>query len=332
MLASAAHASAQVQDGATPAAPVSIAWDAPSECPDRAAFAAELERLLGRPPADAGRHEIAIAAHVHKGERDFALTMATRVDGETGTREMTAASCAELMRAAALIAALGIDPEAGRGTGTATPKDDTPPAPANPPAPTPASTPPSTPAKAAATQDSGAKAPTPEPLGLTLRFAPAVDWGSLPSVAGGVELGVGVRREAWQVELVGYGLPGVQTRFAKSKNARVELHELRAAGVGCAKLGSVPEARLSACARTDYGRVWGKSFGVSAAAAGGSPWLSVGLGLRGGLALASALDLVLDVGADLALQRSRFRVQGLGIVHETPLIVGRTALGLALRL
>ncbi len=266
----------RAQEPAPVATQVDLVWEAPSGCPDRAAFGAELEHLTGRALTASGRRVLLVHARVTgPSDAGYALDMSTRIDDDRGTRRLSAASCAELTHAAALVVALGID--------------------ANETVPLPP-----TAAAARAPQSEAAAVPTParpqtRALAAHVRAAAALDLGSLPGSAGGVEIAGGLQLRALQLELAALALPGARAHLGSVKNAGAELHVLRVGAQVCYAL--LPRTRLLAvCARADYGRVWGNSFGIASTASGGGPWLSLGGGARSQLPLFGPLDLVLDLG------------------------------------
>ncbi len=110
----------------TPA--VDLRWDAPAGCPG----APELERqiaalLAGRAPPE---HRPRVAFRVER--RDAEWQLHGEIDGPEGPgrRDLSAATCGELVEAAALIVAIAVDPNFVPGQ------------PAVPPAPPPAEPPP----------------------------------------------------------------------------------------------------------------------------------------------------------------------------------------------
>lgn len=92
--------------------PIAIVWDAPAECPDFEALKAEFRRVAGRVPPPPERLSADVTVRRGAG-RGWLLTLATRTGTRVGERRLAGSDCAELMRAAALILALMINPKAG---------------------------------------------------------------------------------------------------------------------------------------------------------------------------------------------------------------------------
>ncbi len=90
-----------------------LSWDAPSGCPERVAL---LEAIRARLDANAWQNtapELVADVRVRAVPGGFALTLETASrQGPSGKRYIEAASCGELIDAAALIVALAIDPRA----------------------------------------------------------------------------------------------------------------------------------------------------------------------------------------------------------------------------
>lgn len=99
-----------------------FAWSAPAECPSKADVLAETARNLGR------EVELRGEASIRKVGTRYRLRMRLRVNDAETERELLADQCASLADAAALIAALAIDPEATMRRRAVTSTDAGPPA------------------------------------------------------------------------------------------------------------------------------------------------------------------------------------------------------------
>ena len=91
---------------------VEFRWDAPADrCPSEAEVLAQLERLLGGPVADQGDRRLTAIARVRQ-ESDgrWDLLLWTITEDETSQRSMSGEDCDVLAEAAALLAAMAIDP------------------------------------------------------------------------------------------------------------------------------------------------------------------------------------------------------------------------------
>jgi hypothetical protein len=88
------------------------AWEAPPECPQEAAFVAQIESFLGTPLNARGDRQLEIVGRVRTDEaRGFVVKLRVRASRRTQERELAHRDCSELTEAAALIVALAIDPQ-----------------------------------------------------------------------------------------------------------------------------------------------------------------------------------------------------------------------------
>lgn len=89
-----------------------FAWRAPDVCPTRERVLARAEELLGRAPESTLTSALELDAQLaQKAAGSWQLELRSRTEaGQTTTRSVMAASCAELADAAALLLALAIDP------------------------------------------------------------------------------------------------------------------------------------------------------------------------------------------------------------------------------
>jgi hypothetical protein len=62
-----------------------------------------------------------------------------------------------------------------------------------------------------------------------------------------------------------------------------------------------------------------------------SLWVAGALGLRASLAIAASLRLTLDLAIVVPLQRDRFTLDEIGLVHQASPVVGRAFVGPELR-
>jgi hypothetical protein len=113
---------------------LTLAWQAPADCPSALDVETQFVRLLGgatRTPS--GKH-IEASALVRSSSPDhWRLELATTLEGAQGRRSLTGDSCASVSSAAALILALMIDPAAAERALLAPPTRAPEPAPPTPP-------------------------------------------------------------------------------------------------------------------------------------------------------------------------------------------------------
>lgn len=178
----------------------SLSWTAPPECPSAVIVRRDVERLLARRPDDG----VTVTATVT--ERGSTFTLDITIDGTAqGERRLTASDCASVARAAALITAMAIDPEAvARATAPEPEPAPPPPPPAPPPSPAPTPAPERSPAKP---PESPPEPPPDDPLPIGI-----VAWlGSLfeQAMVPGAGLGIGAAGAveiAWLSASVGLGV------------------------------------------------------------------------------------------------------------------------------
>lgn len=88
------------------------AWEAPGECPQEAAFVAQVEGFLGTPLNARGDRQLEIVGRARVEEaRGYVVTLRVRTSRRSQEREIAHRDCGELTEAAALIVALTIDPQ-----------------------------------------------------------------------------------------------------------------------------------------------------------------------------------------------------------------------------
>ena len=94
-----------------PSKRVSLRWDAPEACPDDAQLVSAVSGLLGQPLSQTRPQELAVRVHVQAGTDLFSAKLVfTSPQGEE-ERFLEHPDCTKLMEAAAMLAALAIDPE-----------------------------------------------------------------------------------------------------------------------------------------------------------------------------------------------------------------------------
>jgi hypothetical protein len=88
------------------------AWQAPNACPQEAAFVTQIEGFLGRALNRTGDRSLEIVGQVSESSaRGYVAQLRIQTARGTQQRELVHRDCAELTEAAALVAALAIDPE-----------------------------------------------------------------------------------------------------------------------------------------------------------------------------------------------------------------------------
>jgi hypothetical protein len=189
---------------------LSFRWDAPPACPDDAAALAAVVALLGQPLAEAREQDLAISVNVQAASDAFSAKLMFVSPQGPQERALEHPRCDKLMEAAALLAALAIDPERVRARQAAAEAGEAPVV-TNPVAPplagqprpamSPPSCPPASPARPAASHP-----PEWRPSLAMAGFAAA---GVLPGLAAGLAVELGARSDRFHAGLTArYWLPG----------------------------------------------------------------------------------------------------------------------------
>ena len=263
MVAAAAHAEADS---------LSFAWVAPETCPTREEVLARVRGHLGAAPDSLPNGAPEVVAEVTQSATGYALELKWTLAEASESRHIEASTCNEVARAAALVIALAIDPNA-RLDATPQPSVESqtstdasvpaipPPSRATPPAAVPPS-----PAPLPEPKFAEARGAAPTPRGATREWSGratiglegGVEVGALPEPAAG--LGVGAEAEWGQVAL------GLQARWfgvAQAENAAGHAHfsEGMLALVPCATQRWA-RAGLSGCVTAELAATYATGRGV----------------------------------------------------------------------
>jgi hypothetical protein len=336
--------------GAEPDAshPVAIAWDAPAGCPDRAYVERETDRLLGGRPRGGERRLEARAVALRLGPDRWRLRLRTESGGAVGRRVLDARTCQSLADAAALVIALGYDPDAVRAAAALTvPGGSGPeptPAPASPPgsespaslptpSPSPAPSPPPPPPdrsprpspELVASPPAADDAPAP---GWLVAAGAALDAGALPDVAVGLQAGAGITWRPIRVELAGTYWIAQQTRVGGGKGADVSF---ASGSLGAGLAFAVGPFELGPAAGVELGRIHAEAFGVSNPGEATVLWAAATAGALAGWSFEPPLALRLGIEAVVPFKRPRWVIEGVGAVDQPGPVGGRARLGLEAR-
>lgn len=299
-------------------------WDAPAECPGQSEVRARIAALVGRTPAS---DELVVDARIEAGRGGYTMLLAVWGHGPADTRRLAAASCTILADAAALVAAVMVDPlESGAAVeriqqaAAIDGPDPTPPVAPTLPRITPRIvSPPAMPAEPRAER----------PWSTWLRARGGGEFGAVPGGTGGLDLAIGFGRRRVRGELLGaYWFARSVARLGTSMRVALGTITPRV----CGGFGA---ARVSAttCA--------GLELGVLRAALPDrvrrplwlAPQLEVGLrvGVHDRVALALAL-----VGA-IAAVRPEYRLEAddrraVAVLYRPGVISLRAVLGIEVRL
>lgn len=358
-------AAAWLTVGGAPAAGVELRWDAPAGCPAQAALERQIAAMRVTRPAPASTPRVSFRVE-QRGER-WHLVGEISGAANSGRRELSAATCAELADAAVLITVIAIDPDAPAPgpDEPPIPPDDSPvlPPPTSPdasplvppptapsappvvPPPTapstpPAATDPAAPPTAPAIDPAGPPAsppgparpaPRPRPSAL-LGVSAGLGLGATAAPAGLLRLALGLRGARWSAALVqDFWLPRqVDLAAAPEYGGRFWLWS---AGVrGCAVLRA-RRVEAPMCATVAAGVMSGAGVGsLSASRQRRAPWAAVALGPGLRVPLGRRVGLAFAAELLVMLARPRFEIATKGVVCCTSPVGGQFTGGVEVRL
>jgi hypothetical protein len=316
--------------------PVILTWSGPGDCPSGERVVARVQQLLSRAKR-VGRPLVAEAT-IAAERTGYRLDLSTEHGEKRLRRTVHAEACEELADAAALILALWIDPalltEETRGEPT---------------------TPPSGPTRPVTEQDrvaeqnrsEGAAEPTTRPSAPTraphradpsarrlhwrVIAGPVVDFGSLPTLAPGLEIGGGVELARLAVTLSSQWFPYSRRQIAEEPPRGGTFSLLTAMARACYQ--PLERFALAGCAGGELGVLRAEGYGTVVEEEQSIFWASVGPGFEvifpvsGKVSVRGAGDVL------FALRRPNFLLENVGSerVYEPRAASLRLALGLLLR-
>jgi len=281
-------------------------------CPAREAFVDAVASRLGYDPFAAGAGtKVTVTLTGRGGAFQGRLTMG-------GVKDLTSKSCAELVDALAVAAALGLDPDAAFRPKPEPPKPE-PPKPAPPPAPpkpppAPPEPPPAPPKPAPATSE------------VRLYAQPFLSLGETPSPTAGISLGGSLAMRAFQGEVeLGATIPSSVTIGTGGRGT--------ASGAVTSGLGAacLRVSALAFCATGQLGFLHASSSGVDVPRTALS--LHAGAGARVAVAFDLGARLFVRAALDgqVSLARSDLRIDGRSVWETSP-VLGRFGVALGVRL
>lgn len=298
---------------------VEFEWDAPAgQCPTQGEVVSTLERLLGGPVAAQGTGRLAVIARVRQEQGEWDLRLWTVSDASTSQRSMRGADCDVLAEAAALLAALAIDPAVlGRADASDEARQEVQrvlqepePEPAPTPKPTPrpepepeaATAPPPSPA-VQPTRDSQAPGYRPHvdiPVGLGIGF------GDLPGIGPTLRTGVGLTWTWARLEAdVTYSF--VRRARFENDDRGADVRQVFGALRGCGVIRpGVAWLSIPLCGGLEAGAMIGEGVGFSSVSEGTLPWVAAVARFGVRLRLHRYVGLALAVEPFVPLGRPRF--------------------------
>ena len=332
VLALLASAGLTTADHAVAAAEVRVRM--PVGCGQRADIVGQVETLLGRPLATLTGVDFEVDIRPSEGSRwrmrldTVEVVPASRAaTGVRRTRELSAATCAELTDAAATAIALTVrsidrdrDREDDREAATAATRR---------PPPASATTPDATRAAAPATalvRVAPAEAPVARER-AALAVGAFGDTGSLPGASVGLELSGWIRMRGVRLVASGVLLAPREKRLSAGGGGDFQL-ALGALEV-CAPR-AWRRSTLIACGGIELGYLWAEGIGVTYPRQGGAVWEAARADVGLSIPLAARLAVVVRAGAAAPLSRPRFALEGTTPLHRPGRVAGRGAVAFEL--
>ncbi len=305
-------------------APVDLEWDAPPDCSSKSRVLGEVARLIGTAPRRV--HARAVVDQQSAGALQIRIELRGDVEG---VRQLSAHSCDAAARAAALIIALAIDPQAAS---VVTQQLEQAESDRTPPEPSAARAAPARPSSPHAQAGTSARSSSGEaPLRGVLLSGIVGEQARVPGFAVGAVLGGGLRDDWMRFDLSLYFVPTAHAAVAGSPDQGADF---TAGGLTARFCPRAVDSELAVftCLGAHATRIWAEGTGVPETTNRHRDVWSAGLGgkLRwpGAGAWAAELDLELIV----PFTRPEFAIENLGLVYRVPAVGVMGALALAYEL
>ena len=318
--------------------PVQLEYEGPAGCPDADAFTRE---VLARAPrarlATPAEHARSLAAQVRPaGAHGYDGVLVVREPSASATeRSLHAPSCAELVTALAVIAAVVIDPITAKtgaidaGAATASSSDGGTGAPASA---ADGGAPPTAPAPTT-------RVPEQPPPGA--RTPPSTDRWTVSAGAGGGAIGGAAPTLLFSVPVFievardtsGVLEPALRLRFERTATAASEDGAFSRTGGAvdlCPVAFRARSLRAQPCGRLELAALYAKGRDVEPVRSDVRPWFAVGPVGRARFELAAPLFLELEGAIMVAIVRDRFFVEPGTLVYRAPLVGATTAFAVGL--
>ena len=294
-----------------------VAVSGPSECADTNAITEQVSDLLGRRLAEVPGIDFEINL-ARRGSTWHLRLDALEADKRGGapvrrSRELQAATCAELVDAAAVGIAMSVRALTESERPAPAPPDTV----ASPPPPAPPPPPPSDVARPATTGRSA----------LAGRLAVVGDAGALPAPAIGIEIGAVLPLRRVRIGLSGTALAPRDAQTAGGAGGEVDL--IYGAIEICAP-ASDRRVQLFGCGGFELGRLSAEGIGIMRPRLGTALWEAARAELGVGFPIGPRLVLAIRAGAGVPLSRPQFVINGSTPVHRPAAVVARAAAGVEL--
>ena len=297
---------------------LSLAWEAPPECPSRAAVLRAVSDARGDA---AGARPLDVAVTVRRAGARWRAAVRTRGDAQEGERALEARSCARLSQAVALVVALAMDAEPEPTTDISRHTD-------------------ATPAQPVLFVEDGelppvlqrrrptARRPAATGVSVGLSARAVIDGATLPEATGGFGLGLRVGRGLFEARL---DVGALATRRAQGPrpNARADFGWWYVDALGCVRAGRRFEA--SACVGAEVALVTARAQGFVQSLGDDAVAVGAVLRLTGGVAVTRSLTVSIEPELMAPVTRLRWEVAGVGALHALPAVVLRGAVAATVR-
>ncbi len=265
--------------------PFDLDWRAPAGCTSAERLSTEITRLIGPNAHPEGTTHVSGEVSAQD-NGTYLVKLALEQSGRPGERTLTGATCAEVSRAAALLIALAIAPDAAHEEPEPRPK---PPRPKPPPPPPPPPPP---------------KPPPPPERRFALALGPAAEVGLLPNLGAGGELSLGAAFKRFSFEA--FGATYLNQNRAAEAGSGGGRFSVRSFGVrGCAGLAP-GDFSFAACVGGSTNHVAARGYGVDFPGSNSTDVGSLSLAVRVELHFSANVSLRLDAGPHYMLGGASF--------------------------
>ncbi len=305
---------------------VTLQWDAPAECPDRALVEAKIAAAVG---ASEGAGAVSAEAKVERVGDVYRLHLVTQSAGGRGERTIDDPSCVALADATALIVTLAVDPTLAGGLAPSASASESVAPPASSAPPTPSVGPVASASVRPPPRPSAAPPPAPPPTRVAVGAGVSALVGPLPNAALAVSGGVALLRGPFRFELEGRWAPR-SDRPIDTRPGAGGRFDLLTGALGAQYLVVRGPFEVGPRLALEAGMLRGRAFGVEIPLDGRSLWIA---GEAGASAFyrAGPLAFRLDSSAIVPFIRPEFVIEGLGSVHRPSPVGARVSLGAEVR-
>ncbi|HET6149778.1 MAG TPA: hypothetical protein VFH68_19725, partial [Polyangia bacterium] len=314
---------------ATAAGAAEIRFHLPDECGEKRDVVDQAEALLGRPLASVPGVDFEVdiiqTASARWRMRLDTIGVARGSDPTTAarkTRELRAASCAELAEAAATAIALTVRSLEGDGEGDRDRKTRSAPSRSAPPL----TVAPTRPSPAPPAIVSRVTSP-PEHLRAALAVGAMGDAGSLPGVGAGLEMSGWVQLRGVRLATSGAVLAPREKRLSDGSGGNFQL---AFGAIDVCAPRELGRSTFLLCGGFELGYLWATGIGVNRPRQGGAVWDAARAELGLSVSIGPSMAMVMRGGASVPLSRPDFALGGAIPVHRPSSVAGRAGVDVEL--